>query len=377
MRKAPTLVLALTVASLGSPRSISAQITPGPDLLVLTSGERLTGHLQDAKDSKVDFVSDALGKISMDWSRVQELHPMQRFAVIRKGVKLTGNFSVDAIPQGTIAVAAQTVTVTPGSGRPPQIIAVADVSEIMEQQVFLNAVQRRPSVLQAWAGTATLGAALVESTQNSVSLSTSLSLVRSIPTQDWLPARNRTTADFSSSYGRLSQPATPIVKTSIFHADAERDEYFKDDVFALANAAFDHSFSQGLDLQQIYGLGVGWTAVKNATQNLNLQGSVSYARQSFFIASQDQNLIGSVFLEDFSQKLLGSATLRQKLAINPAWNVTRAYSANGSVVFAIPLYKQFSFSTSVADAFLNDPPPGFKKNSFQFTTAFGYTFGSK
>lgn len=44
----------------------------------------------------------------------------------------------------------------------------------------------------------------------------------------------------------------------------------------------DHSFSPGLDLQQIYRLGIGWTAVKNATQNLNLQGGVSYARQSFF-----------------------------------------------------------------------------------------------
>ena len=126
----------------------------------------------------------------------------------------------------------------------------------------------------------------------------------------------------------------------------------------------DHSFSPGLDLQQIYRLGIGWTAVKNATQNLNLQGGVSYARQSFFISSQDQNLIGSVFPEDFSQKFLGSATLRQKLAINPAWTLTRAYSGNASVVFAIPLYKQFSFSTSVADAFLNNPPPGLKRTPF-------------
>ena len=377
MEKSLTLVLILIVASLGAPRCITAQTTPGPDLLVLTSGERLTGHLQEARNGKVNFVSDALGKISVEWGKVQELHPTQRFAVIRKDVNLTSNFDVNTIPQGTIAVAGQMITITPGSGRPPQTIAVTDVSDVVEQQVFLNAVQRPPGILQAWTGTATLGAALVESTQNSVSLATSVSLVRSVPAQDWLPPRNRTTADFSSSYGRLSQPATPVVKTSIFHADAERDEYFKDNVFALANVAFDHSFSQGLDLQQIYGLGVGWTAVKNATQNLNLQGSLSYARQSFLVANQDRNLIGSVFLEDFTQKLLGSATISQKLAINPAWNLTRAYSGNASVVFAIPLYKEFSFSTSVVDAFLNDPPPGFKKNSFQFTTALGYTFGSK
>jgi hypothetical protein len=31
-----------------------------------------------------------------------------------------------------------------------------------------------------------------------------------------------------------------------------------------------------------------------------------------------------------------------------------------------------SASTGIIDTFLNDPPPGFQKNSFQFTLGFSY-----
>jgi hypothetical protein len=61
------------------------------------------------------------------------------------------------------------------------------------------------------------------------------------------------------------------------------------------------------------------------------------------------------------------------LNVSPAWNNSSALLANGTVTFTMPLYKRFNFTTGVIDAFLNDPPPGFRKNSFQFTTGITYT----
>jgi hypothetical protein len=37
------------------------------------------------------------------------------------------------------------------------------------------------------------------------------------------------------------------------------------------------------------------------------------------------------------------------------------------------VYKRLSLAVSTLDTFLNNPPPGFKKNSFQFTTGLTYT----
>jgi len=39
----------------------------------------------------------------------------------------------------------------------------------------------------------------------------------------------------------------------------------------------------------------------------------------------------------------------------------------------VPVYKRFAFNMSVTDAFLNNPPATFKKNSFQLTTGLTYT----
>ena len=36
------------------------------------------------------------------------------------------------------------------------------------------------------------------------------------------------------------------MKTSIYHADGERDEYFTPHLYGLGAVAFDHNFSQGL-----------------------------------------------------------------------------------------------------------------------------------
>ena len=50
-----------------------------------------------------------------------------------------------------------------------------------------------------------------------------------------------------------------------------------------------------------------------------------------------------------------------------------AYSAIGNATLTAPFYKRLNLTVGTSDSFLNDPPPGFKKNSFQFTTGVTYT----
>jgi hypothetical protein len=171
----------------------------------------------------------------------------------------------------------------------------------------------------------------------------------------------------------VTQPGTPEVKTSIYHAAAERDEYFTTQVYALGSASFDHNFSQGLDLQQVYGGGIGWSAVHRANETLDFKGTADYEKQQLQTSSQNQNLITSVFAEFYMLKFTHGIVLNQQLSVSPAWNNTRAYSAYGSVGLVFPVYKRFGFTTNVIDSFLNDPPVGFKKNSVQFNAGVAYT----
>jgi hypothetical protein len=200
-----------------------------------------------------------------------------------------------------------------------------------------------------------------------------------VPPVGWLDPRDRTAADFSGSYGKITEPGSPTVKTAIYHADAERDEFFSARTYALAQAAFDHNFSQSLDLQQIYGGGLGRTVIKLPNQTLDLKATVQFERQDFIAATpgENQNLIGSTIAANYVRKLPRNMVFNQQLAYIPAWNDMHAYSAGETDMFIIPAYKRLNLSLGTIDTYLNDPPattPATKRNSFQFTMGVTYAF---
>jgi len=318
------------------------------------------------------FKSEMAGDITVEWEKIQELRTADKYAVVPKGVHLHRNESSEKVSRGTIVVAAQKIEVQPGGDRPVQTVSVGDAAYVLQEGAFESAMHR-PGILKNWTAGVAGGASLVEATQKSNTLTGSIELIRAVPTEDWLDPRNRTIVEFSTSYGKLTQPNTPTAKTSIYHAAGERDEYFTGRFYGFGQLAYDHNFSQGLDLQQAYGGGLGWTALKGANQTLDLKAGLSYIKQQFASSGQNQNLLGSIFSEGYHRTLPSGILLSEQISATPAWNNTKAYSATGGAGLTIPIFKSLSLALSALDMFLNNPPAGFKKNSFQFTTGVTYT----
>ena len=203
---------------------------------------------------------------------------------------------------------------TPAAGA-AQTASVTDADHVVEQTAFTNAVQRNPSFFSDWGGGVTAGASLVQATQESRTFTGAVNLVRTVPDEDWLRRRNRTEVDLSLTYGTLEQPATPTVKTDIYHGSLQRDEYISTSLFAFAQGSFDHNFSQGLDLQQTYAGGLGWSVIKRGNESLDLKAGITYVRQSFQTASADRNLMGSTFEEDFQRGLRRGIKFSEQLII--------------------------------------------------------------
>ncbi|MGC1188428.1 MAG: DUF481 domain-containing protein [Candidatus Acidiferrales bacterium] len=344
----------------------------GPDVILFSNGEKLIGRFEGFSGGAAKFKSDTVGEVIVPLNKIQELHTSQKFAVITKNLKLGKAAAASQIPQGTISVANQKVEVDAGNGQSPQSIEIASLGDIIDEAGFEQALHR-PGIFADWKGAVTVGSSIVEATQNSLSFNTSVNLVRATPSVSWLPPRDRTAIDFSDSYGTVTQPDTPTIKTSIYHADAERDEYFTSRFYALGSIAFDHNFSQGLDLQQVYGGGIGWAGIQRPNQTLTLNGTIDYEKQSFLGPTHDINLADSIFTETYSLKFHDNIAIQEKLSASPAWTDARAYSTYASVGIILPVHKRFGFNANVIDSFLNDPPPDFKKNSVQFTTGLSYT----
>ena len=290
---------------------------------------------------------------------------------------------------GTLEVADQTLTLQPENAAAEAPIPVKNAQYIMDAAELDKQINHQPGFFSGWNGAATAGATLVTATQNQYTVSGGIGLVRAVPTVSWLNPRDRTSVDFTGSFGKITQPAytsgattvpAVVTKSAIYHADAERDEYFSPRFFALGQVAFDHNFGQDLDLQQIYGGGFGWTVLKTPKQEADLKGTVQYEKQQFITggSSGNQNLIGSTFAATYVLHLK-LFTYTQGLSFIPAYNNMRAYSTNETNTFAFPAYKRLSFSLGTMDSYLNDPPvslPPTKRNSFQFTMGLTYAFKS-
>ena len=376
-----------------APAAVKPAVKPAAkptDVLIFANGDRLTGKLVSVTDGNVVFNSDMAGTLTISIDKIKQLKSGAQFALLRKGDQVGKTH----VAEGSVEVADDKLTLTPPAKEPPAVVPAKDVNYLIDQATFEKQASHKARFLSGWGGTLTGGANVERSTTTGTTLPAGLALVRAIPTVPWMLPRNRTTVNVLESYGKLSTPTIPpppltipptpntsVVVTSIFHADAERDEYFSPRLFALADLSFDHNYGQGLQLQQVYGGGIGFTAIKNAKQELDLKADVHFERQEYITTpvngsivttTPSVNLIGSTFFEGYHRNLPRKIVFTESLNVLPAWNTPTDYSANLNASLSLPVFKRLSATVSVADNFLNDPAQYYRKNSFQFITGVTY-----
>jgi Protein of unknown function, DUF481 len=359
-----------------------------PDVIIFKNGDQLSGKFVQAIGDSISFHSDIVGDVTIKWSNVREVRTAQKLAVVEKNTQFKHHQIPPSVPIGNLSVTDDHIAVS-GTSATIAPIPIKSAQYVLDETTLNRQLRGEPGFFRAWNGAGTAGVTLVQATQNQYSFNGAVSLARVIPTVSWLDPRNRTIIDYSQSYGKITQPSytdvngnfvpSTFTKTSIFHADAQRDQYVSSRFYLLGQIAFDHNYSQSLDLQQIYGGGVGYTAIRTETQQLDLKATLQYERQAFFNTSTNQNLIGSTFGTDYTAHLPRKMVFAQQLLYIPAWNNTRAYSVAETNNLTFSAYKNFGFTLGTLDTYLNNVPltsPPTKRNSFQFTAGVTYTIKS-
>jgi hypothetical protein len=351
---------------------------PEPDVIVFSNGDQLTGKLERGTGDSIVFNSDAVGEITVSLSKIKELRSNEGFVILKNGEKVVRRQSK---PAGTISYADTVVTETSTSA-PPETVPTKDLAYIIDQATYNKEINGNPRPFSGWTGSLTGGASLVQATQYGENFNAGVALIRAIPTVTYLPARTRTTFNLQETYGKLTQPTIPqttpptpdaTAKTSIFHADFEHDKYVSPRWYGFAGLSYDHNFSQGLNFQQIYGIGIGWTAIMDAKQELDLKGDIHYERQNFQPPTTSEDLVGSTFTELYHRTLPAKILFTESASYIIGWNDTNAYSGIFTAGVQLPVYKRFAMNFTTTDNYLNNPAFGYDKNSFQFVTGITYT----
>jgi hypothetical protein len=327
------------------------------------------------------------GEITVPFAKIKELRAHGQFALLRKDTKTpTTN-----VQEGTLGYADSKVTLSSSSST-LESVEPKNVDFLIDKPTYDKQVLGHVPLWSGWKGNVTGGATFVRSTQNGSTFTVGAALVRAIPLVPYLPPKSKSIVNFNESYGKLTQPVFPqpappaqpipdtVIKTNIFAAGFEQDEYFTPRFYALGHANFNHDFSQGLDLQQVYGGGIGWTVIQQPKQELDLKADIHYEKQHFIpptdttvTPTPDQNLIGSTISEIYHYNLPKGIVFNENADALPAFNNSNAYSGDITAGLVLPVYKRFGLNVSSTDNFLNNPAPGFKKNSFQFVMGVTYT----
>jgi hypothetical protein len=373
-----TSLLAATAAICGT---LLAQTPakPDPDVLELNDGEKLIGHLVSGAGASLTFHSDAAGDVTIEWAKVKSLKTAEKFAIAEKGVLLDKHSDVSKIPQGTVSITDQKLAVDPGTGAAPTVIPVAEATNVVPQPNFLNAF-KTPRFDQDWHGTAGLGIDLIRATQKSRSFTASVALQRVVSDESWISPRYKTLFNLNFADSQLSQSGQKTISTDLLHAGVEHDIYLSRRLFAFVAADFLHSSSQGMKLQQTYGGGLGYVLLKSDKQELDVKAGIDYIRQSFdaptpppiLAAPPSKSLIGASIGELYNRSFSRGVALHEGLTFIPAFNDTSAYTANAFLNLSIPIGKRLGITIGGIDSYINEPPVGFQKNSFEFVTQIAY-----
>ena len=333
------------------------------DTLIFTNGDQLSGELVSATVDKITFKSVMTGTVSVDVKNVRQLRTDKAYAVVEHQT---------LVGAGKIEWTASTLSLLDEAGYSP--VNTDPTLLVIDRVLWERAISERPGMTHGWNGQATAGFSLLRATQNHTSFDGSLSLARTTPGVAWLDRHSRTLLTMSGSYGRTTQEGVPELKTEVFHSEVERDRYFSPRLFVLAISDLDHNFAQGLSFQQGYGGGVGWSAIAEPNQSLDLRADLRYTRQAFIDDGPDKNLVGSQMSEKYYRKLPHAMVFQEQLAITPSFADSTAYDVHANSALSLPLYGRFHVSLGLTESYLNEPAPGSKKNSVQFLTGLQYAF---
>ncbi len=332
------------------------------DTLTFTNGDRITGTLVRADASNVYFQSPMFGQAAVPWKNIQSLTTEKPYVLI------TSRYGVH---HGRILLRHQQLIIY-RQGHATAILTPKQTAMLVTPETYSHDITAAYPIWSGWKGALTAGISLVNATQSVRSFTGSIAISRQTPRLDWLPPQSKTSFALQGNYGRIAQTGHPTVLTEILNSALEQDEYLSTRLFLFANAIGDRNIAQGLGLQQAYGGGLGWKIKHTPATEISVRADLHYTRQRF-LNQAGNHFLASSYTENFSHHFNQAVIWTESLSVTPSLTQSLAYQTSGSTALVIPLYKALSFNTSIIDSYINNPQPGFLKNSLQFVSGLQFT----
>jgi Protein of unknown function, DUF481 len=342
-------------------------VTTLADTLVLKNGDRLTGTIESSDAKVITFKTDYAGEIKVEWSAVKETTTENPLYVVKKDkTTVNGNvtsedsqLAVHTANAGTVAVPLSDVTI---------------IRSPAEQQAYEHSLQ--PGLLEDWKGAANFGVALARGNSDTTNLALGFNADRKTLSDE-------IKAYVSSIYASSGIPVAGTVTASELQGGTRFDKNINPQIFGFVGADFAHNALQNLDIQQIYGGGLGWHAINQPNTTLDVLLGLNYTRESYNgpttsgpHTAVDRNLAAVTVGEDFAKKLGATTSFTEHFYFYPDLSETSQYRFSLDAGLATQIKKWLAWQVTLSDRYISNPPIlGTKSNDVVLSTGINLSFG--
>jgi Protein of unknown function, DUF481 len=337
------------------------------DTLVLKNGDHLTGTIESSDAKAITFKTDYAGEIKVQWSAVKETSTEKPLYVVRKD-QTTVNGNVTSEDANLIVHTANAGNV----GVPLGDVTIIRSPE--QQQAYEHSLH--PGLLEAWKGGANLGFAVARGNSDTTNLVLGFN------------ADRKTLSDeikvyTSSIYSTSGIPVAGTVTANEILGGVRFDKNIQPKLFAFVSGDFAHNALQSLDIQQIYGAGLGWHAINHPNTTLDFLAGVNYTRESYSGATTtspnttvNRNLAAITLGEDFAKKLGSTTSFTEHFYFYPDLSDTSQYRFSLDAGLVTQIKKWLGWQLTLSDRYVTNPPIlGTKSNDVVLSAGLNLAFG--
>jgi hypothetical protein len=333
------LAIALLVAT------FPASAREKTDVLLLRNGDHLTGEIKGMERGKIDFNTDDIGRISIEWDKVVEVTSTHQYeAELRSGERLYGALSSPA--SGELAVGALPVQT---------IVPITDVVELVSMdESFLN---RLRIIFD-------LGFTYAKSNYAST-LSTSGEF-----------GYRAESLGAKLTFDGYFQDDANNVAVSRGSVGLQGDWYFRNRWRALVALLAEHNDELQLVLRASVAPGVAYSVVRNGWTELWLTAGLAGSREAY--VDTDPNLALDALLVaswDAFRYDTPKLDMNTTLVLLPGLSDFGRLRGTFSLKVKYEIFKDFNVGVSFSDTFDTRPPdPNAPKNDFITSLTVGWSY---
>ncbi|HUJ30881.1 MAG TPA: DUF481 domain-containing protein [Candidatus Acidoferrum sp.] len=336
------------------------------DTIVLKNGDRLTGTIETSDGKTITFKTDYAGEIKVQWSAVKETATERQLYVV-KSDKTTVNGAVTAEDSNVTVHTSNTGDVT---------VPLSNVTVIRSpalQQAYEHSLH--PGLLEDWNGGANFGFALARGNSDTTNLAFGFNAVRkTLSDQIKMYA--------SSIYSTNGGLTGAMVTANEIQGGIRYDKNVNHILFGYVSGDFAHNALQDLNLQQIYGGGLGAHLINHPNTTLDVLAGANYTRETYSgtptggtaIAVQ-RNLGAATAGEDFEKKFGSTSSLTEHFYFYPDLSETGEYRFSLDAGWVTQIKKWLGWQITVSDRYITNPPiAGTKDNDVVLSTGVNFSF---